>query len=117
MLGTYVLSSGYYDAYYSQAQAVRSKITKELEDIFETVDLIVTPTTPTGAFRVGEKSDPLSMYAADTFTVPANIAGMPAISVPAGKDENDMPLGLQFVAPHFHEDWLFMAGKDFEAGV
>lgn len=117
MLGTYVLSSGYYDAYYGQAQAVRSKITKELENIFETVDLIATPTTPTGAFKIGEKSDPLSMYAADTFTVPANIAGMPAISVPAGKDDNGMPLGLQFVAPHFHEDWLFMAGKDFEAGV
>jgi len=117
MLGTYVLSSGYYDAYYGQAQRVRQIIRDEFVNIFKTVDLIATPTTPTGAFKIGEKADPLSMYMADIFTVPANIAGIPAITVPHGADANDMPLGVQFFAPHFNEARLFEAGKDLEAGV
>ncbi len=117
MLGTYVLSSGYYDAYYGQAQKVRAVIREEIVKLFEDVDLIATPTTPTGAFKIGEKSDPLSMYMADIFTVPANIAGVPAITVPFGIDDNDMPLGIQFFAPHFNEERLFTAGKDLESGV
>lgn len=117
MLGTYVLSSGYHDAYYGQAQKVRAVIREEIVKLFEEVDLIATPTTPTGAFKIGEKSDPLSMYMADIFTVPANIAGVPAITVPFGRDNSQMPLGVQFFAPHFNEDRLFTAGKDLESGV
>ena len=114
MLGTYVLSSGYYDSYYGKAEKVRNKIRAEFKSAFEKVDFIATPTTPTGAFKIGEKTDPLSMYMADIFTVPANIAGIPAISVPFGKDENNMPLGVQFLAPWFNEDRLFTIGKDLE---
>ncbi|HBC70742.1 TPA: Asp-tRNA(Asn)/Glu-tRNA(Gln) amidotransferase GatCAB subunit A [Candidatus Campbellbacteria bacterium] len=118
LLGTYVLSSGYYDAYYSKAVAAREVIKKTLEVAFRDVDIIATPTTPTPAFRIGEKSsDPLQMYLADIFTVPVNIAGVPAISIPSGfVEEGDalLPLGIQFIAPHFGEDALFATGKDFE---
>ena len=118
LLGTYVLSSGYYDSYYNRACAVREILKKDLEKAFEEVDIIATPTTPTPAFKIGEKStDPLEMYLADIFTVPVNIAGVPAISIPCGFVEeggSKLPLGLQFVAPHFVEDALFTAGKDFE---
>jgi len=112
-LGTYVLSSGYYDEYYGQALRLRDAITQELRGIFEQVDLILTPTTPTCAFRLGEKTkDPLSMYLADIFTVPANIAGVPALSIPSGF-EGVLPLGLQLMADLGREDDLFTAGKDF----
>lgn len=118
LLGTYVLSSGYYDSYYGRACAVREMLKKDLEKAFETVDIIATPTTPTPAFKIGEKSnDPLQMYLADIFTVPVNIAGVPAISIPSGFTEEDgvmLPLGMQFIAPHFAESALFAAGKDFE---
>jgi aspartyl-tRNA(Asn)/glutamyl-tRNA(Gln) amidotransferase subunit A len=118
LLGTYVLSSGYYDAYYGRACAVREMLKKDLEEAFEGVDIIATPTTPTPAFKIGEKSnDPLQMYLADIFTVPVNIAGVPAISIPSGFAEDGdskLPLGIQFIAPHFGEDALFAAGKDFE---
>ncbi len=118
LLGTYVLSSGYYDAYYTRANAVREILRKDLEEAFKDVDIIVTPTTPTPAFKIGEKSsDPLQMYLADIFTVPVNIAGVPAISVPSGFVEEDgaqLPLGIQFIAPHFREDVLFAIGRDFE---
>lgn len=118
LLGTYVLSSGYYDAYYGRACAVREVLKKDLVKAFEEVDIIATPTTPTPAFKIGEKaSDPLAMYLADIFTVPVNIAGVPAISVPSGFVEEEgaaLPLGMQFIAPHFGEDALFAAGKDFE---
>lgn len=118
LLGTYVLSSGYYDAYYSKAIAAREVIKKTLEVAFRDVDIIATPTTPTPAFKIGEKtSDPLQMYLADIFTVPVNIAGVPAISIPSGfVEEGDakLPLGIQFIAPHFGEDALFAIGKDFE---
>ena len=119
LLGTYVLSSGYYDAYYSRANAVKELIRKELEFVFKDVDIIATPTTPTPAFKIGEKSgDPLEMYLADIFTVPVNIAGVPAISIPSGFVEEEgakLPLGIQFIAPNFGEQALFDLGKNFES--
>ena len=118
LLGTYVLSSGYYEAYYGRACAVREMLKRDLAQAFEGVDIIATPTTPTPAFKIGEKSsDPLQMYLADIFTVPVNIAGVPAISIPSGfvdEDGSKLPLGIQFIAPHFGEDALFAVGKDFE---
>ncbi len=118
LLGTHVLSSGYYDSYYNKANAVRRIITSDFEKAFNEVDIIATPTSPTPAFKIGEKKeDPLAMYLADIFTVPANIAGLPAISVPSGFSENGdskLPLGLQFTAPHFGESLLFKIGKDAE---
>lgn len=115
LLGTYVLSHGYYDAYYNKAVKVRNEITKELHKVFETVDAIVTPTTPGAAFKFGEKSgDPVAMYLCDIFAVPANIAGVPAISVPSGKNREGMPLGVQFMSAHFTEDTLFSIAEDFE---
>lgn len=116
LLGTYVLSHGYYDAYYGKALKVREAIRKEFEDVFKNVDVILTPTTPGGAFRFGEKiDDPVSMYLCDVFAVPANIAGIPAISVPSGKDENGMPLGIQFMAPWWGEGRLFTISKAWES--
>ena len=118
LLGTYVLSSGYYDAYYGRACAVREMLRQDLIKAFEGVDIIATPTTPTPAFKIGEKSsDPLQMYLADIFTVPVNIAGVPAISIPSGSVEEEgvhLPAGIQFIASHFHEEALFTIGKDFE---
>lgn len=117
LVGTYVLSAGYYDAYYNKAIAVRQLITEGFTDAFKDVDVVATPTTPTPAFKIGEKiSDPVSMYTQDTFTVPANIAGIPAISLPSGTVERggkDLPVGLHFMAPKFHEDTLFDIGKKF----
>lgn len=117
-LGTYVLSSGYYDAFYGRANMVREMLKKDLENIFNEVDIIATPTAPTPAFKIGEKSsDPLQMYLADIFTVPVNIAGVPAISIPSGYakvGDAELPLGIQFIAPHFFEEALFEIGKDFE---
>jgi len=119
LLGAHVLSSGYYDAYYNKANAVRRLITSDFEKAFKEVDVIATPTSPTPAFKIGEKkNDPLQMYLADIFTVPANIAGIPSISVPSGiikKDEKDLPLGIQFMASHFKENLLFKVGKDIES--
>ena len=113
ILGTYVLSSGYYDEYYGSALEMKKVITRELNDTFKKVDLILTPTTPTPAFKLGEKtSDPLSMYLADIFTVPANIAGLPSISLPSGFSGN-LPLGIELTAGFNREDNLFLAGKEF----
>ena len=116
-LGTYVLSAGYYDAYYNKAQALRNLIAQDFKKSFENVDIIVTPTSPIPAFKIGEKiNDPLSMYLADIFTVTANIIGIPAISVPSGFTEKEgvkLPLGLQIMSAHCREDLLFKAGKDF----
>lgn len=113
ILGTYVLSSGYYDEYYGSALRMRELITEEFRKTFEKVDLIMTPTTPTSAFKLGEKiADPLEMYLADIFTVPANISGCPALSVPSGFDGN-LPLGIQLTADLGREDNLFTAGKEF----
>ncbi|MCR4279514.1 MAG: Asp-tRNA(Asn)/Glu-tRNA(Gln) amidotransferase subunit GatA [Candidatus Zambryskibacteria bacterium] len=112
ILGTYVLSSGYYDAYYGKAQKAKELITSELRQAFRSVDLIMTPTTPASAFKFGEKSNPLEMYLEDIFTVHANVSGCPAISLPFGK-EGDLPLGIELTADLGREDNLFMAGKDF----
>ncbi|MEK7614600.1 MAG: Asp-tRNA(Asn)/Glu-tRNA(Gln) amidotransferase subunit GatA [Patescibacteria group bacterium] len=115
MLGTYVLSSGYYDAYYNKAGALRSLIIKDFENAFREVDAIVTPTSPVPAFKIGERSgDPLAMYLADIFTVPVNLAGVPAMSVPSGKNKDGLPLGLQIIAPLLGEETLFSIGKSFE---
>lgn len=117
LLGTYVLSSGYYDAYFESARRVRAAIVQDFKEAFKTVQAIATPTTPTGAFRAGEKSDPLSMYLADLFTVPANLAGVPAISIPSGVDQDGMPLGFHLMAPWFAEETLHTIGKAFEQGA
>ena len=115
LLGTYVLSSGYYDAYYNKANIVRDSLKKEFARVFKEVDVIATPTSPIPAFLIGEKSsDPLAMYLADIFTVPVNITGVPAISIPSGKTSSALPLGIQFIASHTREDILFTIGKDFE---
>lgn len=115
MLGTYVLSAGYYDAYYGEALRVRELITADLRAAFETVDLIALPTTPGVAWRQGEKTaDPLAMYLADICTVPANLAGVPAISLPSGQDAQGLPFGFQLMAPHFREADLFAVGRLFE---
>lgn len=121
LLGAYVLSSGYYDAYYRKAISVRTMIEKEFKQAFIGVDLIATPTTPTPAFKIGEKTkDPLSMYLADIFTVPANIGAVPAISIPSGFVEREgklLPLGVQLMAGYGQDAVLFEAGKQFEADV
>jgi len=115
LLGTYVLSHGYYDAYYNKAVALRGVIRRELETVLADYDAIITPTTPSTAFKFGEKTgDPLAMYLSDLFTVPANIAHLPAISVPSGKDTNEMPFGIQFIGARFSEPTLFALGKTVE---
>lgn len=116
LLGTYVLSYGYYDAYYNKAIKVREKIKEEVTRAFETVDLIATPTTPMPAFKIGEKmDDPVAMYLCDIFSAPANLSGVPSIALPSGKNKEGLPLSVQFMAPHFREDMLFEAGKKFES--
>ena len=108
MLGTYALSAGYYDAYYGQAQKVRTLIKQDFENAFEQVDLIACPATPTTAFEIGShKGDPLAMYLEDVFTLPASLAGVPGISFPVGFDGQGLPVGMQLLAPHFREDLLF----------
>ena len=115
MIGTYVLSSGYYDAYYLKAQKVRSRIAEDFRNVFEQCDVILTPTTPESAFAIGEKmDDPIAMYLNDIFTVPASMAGLPAISVPGGLDENGLPLGLQLIGRPFEEAQLFTAAFAIE---
>ena len=110
MLGTYALSAGYYDAYYGQAQKVRTLIKRDFETAFEQVDLIACPATPTTAFEIGAHTgDPLSMYLEDVFTLPASLAGVPGISFPVGFDGKGLPIGMQLLAPHFREDLLFRA--------
>ena len=115
ILGTYVLSHGYYDAYYRRATALRSLINSELKKAFESVSFISTPTTPNAAFKIGEKADPLSMYLEDIFAAPANLTGIPAISVPAGLVERDgkqLPVGIQFMSPKRTEKSLFGVARD-----
>jgi aspartyl-tRNA(Asn)/glutamyl-tRNA(Gln) amidotransferase subunit A len=118
LIGTYVLSAGYHDAYYNKAIMLRQKIAEDFTKAFSEVDAIITPTTPGPAFKIGERvNNPLAMYLEDIFTVPANIVGIPAISIPSGFVEEDgvsLPLGLQIVAPHDCEDRLFEIGKKFE---
>lgn len=115
LIGTYVLSAGYYDAYYLKAQKVRSLIAKDFTDVFANVDALLTPTTPSAAFGIGERSDdPLSMYLNDVFTVTVNLAGLPGISVPAGLSSEGLPLGLQVIAKPFDEEMLFNVGGVIE---
>jgi aspartyl-tRNA(Asn)/glutamyl-tRNA(Gln) amidotransferase subunit A len=116
MLGTYTLSSGYYDAYYKKALKVRTLIKKDFEDAFEKVDFIIGPTSPCLPFKIGEmNNDPLAMYLADIYTAPINLAGLPAISIPCGKSKNGLPIGLQLIAPSFCESNLFEIAKVFES--
>jgi aspartyl-tRNA(Asn)/glutamyl-tRNA(Gln) amidotransferase subunit A len=115
MLGTYVLSAGYYDAYYLRAQKVRSLIARDFADAFQKVDAIITPTAPTPAFRLGEKTaDPLQMYLADIYTVTGSLAGVPGISVPCGKTKSGLPIGMQIFAPHFAEGRVLQLARAFE---
>ena len=114
ILGSFVLSAGYAEAYYRKARAVRELIRKDFERVFESVDAIVTPTTPSPAFKFGEKADPVAMYAEDIFTVPINLAGVPALSVPMGtveREGSNLPVGFQIIAPHQREDILFNIGS------
>jgi aspartyl-tRNA(Asn)/glutamyl-tRNA(Gln) amidotransferase subunit A len=115
MLGTYALSSGYYDAYYLKAQRVRTLLTRDFEDAFQKVDAIVTPTAPTPAFKLGEKADdPLSMYLADIYTVTADLAGVPGISVPCGNIKSGLPIGLQVLGRHFDESSVLRVASTVE---
>jgi aspartyl-tRNA(Asn)/glutamyl-tRNA(Gln) amidotransferase subunit A len=115
MLGTYALSSGYYDAYYLKAQKVRSLVAQDFTRAFEQVDAIVTPTSPVTAFRLGERTaDPLQMYLADIYTVTGSLAGVPGISVPCGKDEQGLPIGLQIFGPHFAESRVLQLARALE---
>lgn len=115
MLGTYVLSAGYYDAYYKKALKIRDMVVNEFNKLFEKYDALVMPTVPTTAFRIGEKSDnPLQMYLSDICTVMVNIAGLPGISIPSGKDSNNLPIGLQIVGKKFSEDKLLQIAYTFE---
>ena len=116
MLGTYALSSGYYDAYYLKAQRVRTLLTREFEAAFQAVDAIVTPTAPTPAFKLGEKADdPLSMYLADIYTVTADLAGVPGVSVPCGQSRSGLPIGLQVLGRHFDESTVLRVAGAVEA--
>jgi len=114
LIGTYVLSAGFYDAYYTKAQKVRALIARDFEEAFKQVDVILTPTAPTSAFALGEKSNPIDMYLGDVFSVPPSLAGLPAMSVPAGLDAGGLPLGLQIVGRPFDEQGVLNAGLAIE---
>ncbi len=115
MLGTYTLSSGYYDAYYRKGQQVRTLIKNDFEKAFREVDVIVTPTSPTPAFKIGEKSaDPLQMYLADIFTISVNLAGVPGISIPCGFTSGNLPIGMQLIGRHFAEETILKASYAYE---
>jgi aspartyl-tRNA(Asn)/glutamyl-tRNA(Gln) amidotransferase subunit A len=115
LLGTYALSAGYYDAYYLKALKVRTLMLRDFQKAFEQVDVILTPTSPTVAFKIGEKTgDPLSMYLSDIFTITLNLAGLPGISVPCGKNSENMPIGMQLMANHFQEALLLSVAHHFE---
>jgi len=118
MLGTYALSAGYYDAYYLKAQKVRTLLTRDFDEAFKKVDAIVTPTSPTAAFKLGEKAnDPLAMYLADIYTVTADLAGIPGISVPCGKTHDQLPIGLQILGKHFDEATILRLAHGYERGA
>lgn len=115
MLGTYVLSSGYYDAYYRKAQKVRRLIKEDFDKVFLEVDLLITPTTPTAAFKIGEKSDdPLEMYLSDIYTTSANLAGIPGMNIPIGKNSENLPIGLQILSQQFEEEKIFKFAKHIQ---
>ena len=115
MLGTYALSAGYYDAYYLKAQKVRTLLTRDFDEAFKKVDVIAAPTAPTAAFKLGEKvDDPLAMYLADIYTVTANLAGIPGISVPCGENREGLPIGLQLFGKHFDEATVLRVAHRYE---
>jgi len=115
MIGTYALSAGYYDAYYLKAQKVRTLIKQDFEKAFEQVDVLVCPTSPTTAFKAGEKvDDPLSMYLSDLMTIPVNLAGLPGMSLPCGFDDLGLPIGIQLIGNVLREDLLFEVGYAYE---
>ena len=115
MLGTYVLSAGYYEAYYRKAQKVRRLIKEDFDKAFEKVDVIITPTSPTTAFKLGEKTDdPLKMYLSDIYTVSVNLAGVPAINVPAGFDSKGLPIGMQIIGKQFDEGTILKVSDFLE---
>ena len=115
MLGTYALSSGYYEAYYKKAQQVRTLIKKDFDEAFRKVDILITPTSPTAAFKIGEKTaDPLQMYLSDIFTISVNLAGAPAISIPCGFTTNNLPVGLQLIGKHFDEESILKVAYAYE---
>ena len=115
MLGTYALSSGYYDAYYLKAQKVRTLIKEDFDKAFKKYDILITPTSPTPAFKLNEKvSDPLTMYLSDIYTIPINLAGIPAISLNCGYSKNNLPIGLQIIGKHFSEETILRAAFNFE---
>ena len=115
MLGTYVLSSGYYEAYYKKAQKVRALIKQDFDEAFKKVDILLTPTSPTTSFKIGEKSgDPLTMYLSDIFTIAPNLAGLPGMSIPCGFDEKNLPIGMQLLAKPFGEQDIFNAANAFQ---
>ena len=116
MLGTFALSSGYYDAYYLKAARVRSLFKRDFEKAWEVCDCILCPTTPTTAFKFGEKtSDPIAMYLSDVYTIAANLAGLPALSINCGLGDNGMPIGLQLMAKLFDEATLLRLARSFES--
>ena len=115
MLGTYALSAGYYDAYYKKGQQVRTLIKQDFDNAFKDVDVIVTPTSPGAAFKIGEKTtDPLQMYLSDIFTISVNLAGVPAISIPCGFTKNNLPIGLQIIGKHFDEESILKIAYAYE---
>jgi aspartyl-tRNA(Asn)/glutamyl-tRNA(Gln) amidotransferase subunit A len=115
LLGTFVLSSGYYDAYYTKAQKVRKLIRRDFDEAFKEVDVILTPVTPTTAFKLGEKTDdPLSMYLSDIFTIPVNLAGLPAVSIPVRSNKGKLPIGFQLIGKHFREADILGVGQFYE---
>ena len=115
MLGTYVLSAGYYDAYYRKAQKARTVIRRDFEEAFKKCDLLVAPVSPTTAFKIGEKAgDPLQMYLSDTFTIPVNMAGLPGLALPCGFDKANLPIGMQLIGKPFDEGTLFKVGHAYE---
>ena len=118
LIGTYVLSAGYYDAYYSRAQKIRTLILRDFEQAFEKCDVLLTPATPGPAFAIGEKSnDPISMYLNDVFTVTVNLAGLPGLAVPAGLTADGLPLGLQIIGKAFDEATVLRAGRSIEVAA
>jgi aspartyl-tRNA(Asn)/glutamyl-tRNA(Gln) amidotransferase subunit A len=115
LIGTYTLSAGYYDAYYRKAQQVRTLIKQDFDRAFETCDVLLTPTMPTPAFKLGEKTaDPLQMYLSDIFTLSCNLAGLPGLSLPCGFTKSGLPIGLQILGPHFQEEKIFRAAYAYE---
>jgi aspartyl-tRNA(Asn)/glutamyl-tRNA(Gln) amidotransferase subunit A len=118
MLGTYALSAGYYDAYYGKAQKVRSLIEMDFRNAFASCDVIATPTAPTPAFKLGEKTaDPLEMYLSDIYTITANLAGVPGLSIPCGLSTTGLPIGVQLIGRHFDEETLLRAGHNLEMAL